>query len=238
MWKGLPAVEGFKQREPVVGEAASEATTVRIGYDNTNLYIGAFLADSSPTDVRASELRRDNTLESDDTFSVLLDTYLDRRNAFIFKVNPRGTRYDALVRNESRFFYTDWDEQWTAAAVMLDNGWSVEIAIPFKTLRFTGAREADVGPQLRARHQAQERAGLLGRVGARLRLQHRVGGRPARGRHRHQAGRAAAAQALRAGGRGVHRRRGRARGHGAHQRDRHRRFEIRRHFELSRPTSP
>ena len=63
MWKGLPLIEGFRQREPMVGAPATEASTVRIGYDNTHLYVGAHLADSTPDGVRASELRRDNTLE-------------------------------------------------------------------------------------------------------------------------------------------------------------------------------
>jgi len=139
IWRQAVALSGFRQREPQEGQAASEATTVRIAYDQANLYIGALLDDSVPAEIRASELRRDNTLDSDDTFSVLLDTYHDHRNAFVFRVNPRGTRFDALVRNESRFYYADWDEQWTAAAVLTESGWSVEIAIPFKILRFTGA---------------------------------------------------------------------------------------------------
>lgn len=138
-WKTAPVISGFKQREPLEGEDASEATTVRLLYDGANLYIGAELGDRDATSIRASELRRDNTLESDDTFAVLLDTYLDNRNAFVFRVNPRGTRYDALVRNESRFYYSDWDEQWTAAAAIGDAGWTVEIAIPFKILRFRSA---------------------------------------------------------------------------------------------------
>lgn len=121
-WSAAPLVGGFKQREPHEGEAASEPTTVRILYDQANLYIGAELGDSDAASIRASELRRDNTLESDDTFAVLLDTYLDNRNAFVFRVNPRGTRYDALVRNESRSYYSDWDEQWTAAATISETG--------------------------------------------------------------------------------------------------------------------
>jgi len=139
IWQKAAPISGFKQREPQEGLDASERTTVRIAYDQANLYIGAVLDDSVPAEIRASELRRDNTLDSDDTFSVLLDTYHDHRNAFVFRVNPRGTRFDALVRNESRFYYADWDEQWTAAAVLTASGWSVEIAIPFKILRFTGA---------------------------------------------------------------------------------------------------
>ena len=138
-WQSAPEIGGFKQREPDEGAAASEPTTVRILYDQANLYIGAELGDGDAAAIRASEQRRDNTLESDDTFAVLLDTYLDNRNAFVFRVNPRGTRYDALVRNESRFYYSDWDEQWTAAATLIETGWSVEIAIPFKILRFRSA---------------------------------------------------------------------------------------------------
>ena len=139
VWAQAAPMDQFRQREPQEGAEASERTTVRVVYDDTHLYIAADLTDRAPAEIRASELRRDNTLESDDTFSVLLDTYLDRRNAFVFRVNPRGTRFDALVRNEARFYYADWDEQWTAAAAMTDTGWSVEIAIPFTTLRFTGA---------------------------------------------------------------------------------------------------
>lgn len=139
IWQTAAVISGFRQREPDQGADASEATTVRIAYDQAHIYIGAIMTDSVPAEIRASELRRDNTLESDDTFSVLLDTYHDHRNAFVFRVNPRGTRFDALVRNEARFYYADWDEQWTAAAVLTGTGWSVEIAIPFKILRFTGA---------------------------------------------------------------------------------------------------
>ena len=138
-WQAAAPIDGFKQREPDEGADVSEATVVRVVYDESNLYIAAELGDSAPAEIRATELRRDNTLDSDDTFSVLIDSYHDHRNAFLFRVNPRGTRFDALVRNESRFYYSDWDEQWTAAAALTESGWTLEIAIPFKTLRFTSA---------------------------------------------------------------------------------------------------
>jgi hypothetical protein len=138
-WTTAPPITGFKQREPQEGGEPTEGTVVRVVYDQSTLYIAATLTDSDPAGIRASELRRDNTLESDDTFSVLLDSYHDHRNGFVFRINPRGTRYDALIRNEARFYYADWDEQWTAAATLTETGWSAEIAIPFKTLRFTSA---------------------------------------------------------------------------------------------------
>lgn len=140
-WVAAPPIAGFRQREPIEGAEVSEPTIVRIVYDDTHLYIAADFRDATPAEIRASELRRDNTLESDDTFTVLVDTYLDRRNAFVFRVNPLGTRYDALVRNEARFYYADWDEQWTAAAAITESGWTAELAIPFKILRFRRGTE-------------------------------------------------------------------------------------------------
>lgn len=140
-WTGTVVVSDFRQREPVEGQAATETTHVRIVYDDANLYIGIELTDREPAQIRASELRRDNTLESDDTFAILLDSYHDHRNAFLFRVNPRGTRYDGMIRNENRHVNSDWDEQWTAAAVLTEQGWTAEVAIPFKILRFSGAKD-------------------------------------------------------------------------------------------------
>lgn len=140
-WQAADAIAEFRQKEPREGAPATEPTAVRIVYDQSHLYIGVELFDSDPSQIRASELRRDNTLEADDTFAVLLDTYQDHRNAFLFRVNARGTRYDGLIRNESRFISSDWDEQWTAAAQLTPTGWTAEFAIPFKILRFSGAPE-------------------------------------------------------------------------------------------------
>ena len=139
VWQIAPGVSAFYQREPLEGEAATETTTVYILYDQTYLYIGATLLDSQPVDIRASDLRRDSTLDSDDSFTVALDSYHDHRNAFVFRINPLGTRYDALIRDEDDKFDSAWDEQWTAAATLTEDGWRVEMSIPFKILRFSGA---------------------------------------------------------------------------------------------------
>ena len=144
-WRNAHVIADFRQKEPVAGDPASEPTRVRVIYDATHLYIGAELDDREPALVRATELRRDNTLENDDSFAVLLDTYHDHRHAFLFRVNPRGTRHDAIVRNESATLDTDWDEEWHAAAAETSTGWTVEIAIPFKILRFSAARQQTWG---------------------------------------------------------------------------------------------
>ena len=135
MWESAPAITEFRQRDPEEGAPASEATSVWILYDEENLYIGARLDDTEPGRILANELRRDSDMDSDDTFAVILDTYRDRRNGFLFRVNPNGARFDAVVRNEGQP-EEDWTEEWRAEAVIGPQGWTVEIAIPFKTLRF------------------------------------------------------------------------------------------------------
>jgi len=137
-WARIPQATGFRQREPMEGSAATERTVVRIAYDDAMLYLAAELFDSEPSLIRATELRRDDTLDSDDRFTVLLDTFHDHRNAFVFRVNPLGTRFDATVRDERSRVRADWDEQWEASARITQTGWVVEMAIPFKILRFQG----------------------------------------------------------------------------------------------------
>lgn len=141
VWQGVQAVTGFWQKEPAEGQPATEETRIRILYDQSHLYVGIELAETAQSDIRATEMRRDNSMESDDTFTLLLDTFHDHRNAFVFRLNPLGTRFDALVRNESDDLDSDWDEQWTAAAAVGEQGWSAEFAIPFKVLRFDADRE-------------------------------------------------------------------------------------------------
>ncbi len=141
VWQNVPGASEFYQREPVEGEAATEGTTVYILYDQTYLYIGVELLDSAPLQIRASELQRDSPLDNDDSFTVAIDSFHDHRNAFVFRLNALGTRYDAVIRGEGHSFDRAWNEQWTAAAVRTDQGWSAEFSIPFKILRFSGAEE-------------------------------------------------------------------------------------------------
>ena len=144
IWKDAATIDDFRQREPLEGQPASEATVVRVAYDDTRLYFAVEMHTSDPSQIRATELRRDNTFENDDSFAILLDTYHDHRNAFVFKINARGTRFDGVVRNESGIS-ADWDEDWTAATVLTATGWTAEIAIPFKVIRFRNADAQEWG---------------------------------------------------------------------------------------------
>ncbi len=143
-WAIATPVTGFLQKDPQEGAPASERTEVRILFDTQQIYFGVFCYDSDPASVRATELRRDNVLENDDIFELILDTFHDRRNGYLFRINPLGTLFDATVTNEGQAFNesaderwdASWDEKWEAATHINEQGWSAEIAIPFKSVRF------------------------------------------------------------------------------------------------------
>ncbi len=146
-WQRADSGTGFVQRQPDPGDAATERTEVRVASDGKTLYLGIMAFDSDPSAIVAKEMRRDGegggggfggsggAFRNDDSIGIVLDTFHDRRNAFYFETNPTGARADALIENEGNANF-EWDGVWRAAAQITDQGWSVEIAIPFSTLRF------------------------------------------------------------------------------------------------------
>jgi hypothetical protein len=135
VWEAAPVIDGFLQRDPREGEAGSERTEVRVVYTRQSLIFGVICHDSDPRAIRATELRRDNDFENDDSFSIVLDTFHDHRSAFLFRTNALGTQSDALITDEGRVTNTNWDEKWNVVATMGQHGWTLEIEIPFKALR-------------------------------------------------------------------------------------------------------
>ena len=134
-WNFAEQITDFRQREPDNGQPGSERTEVRVLYDEDALYFAFYLYDREPDKILAQDLRRDSRMGTDDTIAVILDTFLDRRNAYAFRVNPLGTKYDVEVRNE-RQINADWDERWDAAVTITDEGWFAEYRIPFSSLRY------------------------------------------------------------------------------------------------------
>ncbi len=131
----LPAA-GFVQQYPWNGEPATQDTQVWVFFDSDHVYVGLRAFDSDPDRMVANEMRRDSrNIWQNDNVIVLLDTFLDRRSAFFFQTNPLGGVRDALVLNESTTNY-DWNTVWDVQALRTDDGWTVEMAIPFKSLRF------------------------------------------------------------------------------------------------------
>ncbi len=136
-WQEASGSQEFIQKDPREGEPSTERTGFRIVYTPTTLYIGILCYDKDPGGIVATERRRDNELENDDTISIVLDTFHDHRNAFLFRTNPLGTQYDALVTNEDDTLNANWDEQWDVVSRITPEGWTAEFAIPFKSLRLS-----------------------------------------------------------------------------------------------------
>jgi len=135
-WKHAQSVADFTQRDPEEGEAGTEKTEVKILYDDQNLYLGFFCYDSEPDKIVAREMRTDADLQGDDYIRILIDTYLDRRNAFYFETNPLGARRDAQISDEGKVVNTDWNCVWEVESQITQQGWTAEIRIPLNQLRY------------------------------------------------------------------------------------------------------
>jgi len=146
-WSLAQPATGLRQREPNEGEPATEQTEVRVLFDARNLYIGILARDSEPSRVVAHILQRDKLLEpagfdgshefaGDDAVAILLDPFRDRRNAVVFATNANGAEFDALITDEGGAFNADWRTVWTVRAQRGPEGWSAEMAIPFRSLRY------------------------------------------------------------------------------------------------------
>ena len=135
-WAAAAAIGPLTQTEPDEGAAPTEATEVRVLFSGEALYVGVRCFDRDPEGIVATKMGRDGELEGDDHVLVVLDTFGDRRNGFFFAVNPRGARAEGQIANNSEELNFDWDGIWDAAARVDGEGWTAELAIPFKTLRF------------------------------------------------------------------------------------------------------
>jgi Carbohydrate family 9 binding domain-like len=145
IWQQAPAIDDFKQREPYEGQPATERTEVRVLYTRNEVYFGVACHDSVENGPVATQLRRDVTQELDDYFEIVIDSRFDRRNAYVFQVNPLGTQRDAVITDEQVGDTQDgdpgWDGVWTSEAHRTRDGWTATIAIPFSTLNFMRSRD-------------------------------------------------------------------------------------------------
>ena len=138
----VPPITDFVQQEPDTGAVATERTEVWVMFDGDTLYVGARCLVSEPGRVVANEMKRDSPgMFGNDSLAVILDTYYDRRSGFIFITNSLGGIFDATVTNE-RTPNLDWNTVWDVRTSRFEDGWTVELAIPFKSLRYrTGAAQ-------------------------------------------------------------------------------------------------
>src|SRR5256885_3026854 len=154
VWLEATPVTGFVQRELHEGAPVTERTEVRIVTDGQALYVGAWLYDTDPTGIVPGEKVRDGDISKSDYFGIMVDTYHDRQNGFVFTTTPAGIEYDAQVVSEGEGggiqlpgqtrvmagslggFNLNWDGTWTVATSMDSAGWYAEFRIPFTTLRY------------------------------------------------------------------------------------------------------
>jgi len=135
-WLGVPSAGPFVQVEPTQGAPPTHASDVKVAFDDDALYVAARL--EQPGGWKAfnqRDLRRDFPGNESDSFAVILDTFGDGRNAFSFQVNPWGAQRDMQVLDDS-LFEDKWDTVWRSATRRDDAGWTVELAIPWKSLRY------------------------------------------------------------------------------------------------------
>jgi hypothetical protein len=136
VWQSADPAGEFVQAEPHEGDAATEPTEVRLAFDRDALYIAVRCLDSAAGGAIVNDIRKDFVAGEQDSFEILLDTFADRRNGFVFVVNPVGAKSDTQIANEGRDVNTNWDAVWSVATRSDGTGWTAEIRIPFKTLRF------------------------------------------------------------------------------------------------------
>ena len=143
VWASANLVDQFVQQEPREGQPGTDRTEVRVLYDKGRLFIGVRAFASLP--VTATEMRRDaDRLFDEDNFQVIVDTFHDSRNAYMFLTTPLGAKLEQQVfdegegggRGTTANINRNWDGVWDVAATILPDGWTAEIAIPFSTVRF------------------------------------------------------------------------------------------------------
>jgi hypothetical protein len=135
-WFRAPAAAGFRQIEPDQGAPATLDTEVRVLFDDMHLYVGALLHDpAGRRDVRIRGLNRDFAWFENDAFGITLDPFGDGRIGMAFQVNGAGVQRDQLIFDGTQY-QLEWDGVWQARTAEVDGGWSVEMAIPWRTLRY------------------------------------------------------------------------------------------------------
>ncbi|MBK7876389.1 MAG: carbohydrate binding family 9 domain-containing protein [Planctomycetes bacterium] len=135
VWSLAQPIGEFRQVSPLEGPP-SERTEVRVLYDADHLYLGVRCFDSDVAGIIGTQMARDAVLDPDDRVEIVIDTYLDRRNAYFFQMGPVGSKGDALISDNGRDFNKPWDGIWQGKSAIDELGWSFEMALPFQTLAF------------------------------------------------------------------------------------------------------
>src|SRR6056297_1373676 len=142
IWQDVKEYSEFYTFQPIYGEPMSKPTHAYTAYDKDNLYFAFKCIDPNPEDIIASLTKRDNMF-SEDWVMVMLDSYNDQESCYEFGVNPYGVQGDLVFSGNGDD--SSHDFVWQSAAKITDDGYTVEIAIPLKSIRFKPADEVEMG---------------------------------------------------------------------------------------------
>ena len=164
VWAAAVPVSGFRQSAPEEGQPATERTEVRVVFTGDTIFFGVVCYDRDPAAIIVSDSRRDSSMNNADSFQLVLDTFNDRQNGFVFGTTPAGQEYDGQVINEggsrglfggggsggfsrgsSGGFNLNWDGAWQVRTEISEVGWSAEFAIPFRTIRYPAREDRSWG---------------------------------------------------------------------------------------------
>ena len=136
-WKNIEPAGDFITISPVFGKVSKRNTKVKIAYDNTAIYIGAYMYDH-PSNIRKQLTARDVLDRQDvDIFTVGFDTYHDKQNAFVFRVSPANVQSDIKLSQSGSVYDHSWDAVWESKISIKEDGWVAEMKIPLSAIRFS-----------------------------------------------------------------------------------------------------
>ena len=136
VYESIPSISDFIQQVPKEGAPATERTEAWVLFDADNIYVACRCWDSAPPDRWiATSCAATHQLRQNDTFGVILDTFYDHRNGYLLYTNPLGARADQAVTDEGTL-NPDWNPVWDVRTGRFEGGWTVEMRIPFKSLRY------------------------------------------------------------------------------------------------------
>jgi hypothetical protein len=141
-WRAADSIASLTEVEPVEGGPAPARTVVRVLVSGDAVLIGVVAYDPDPSKVTSFAVQRDARLDNEDHIRLVLDPFQDGRSGYVFAVNPKGARFDALVANRGEGVNSDWDGIWEAATERNGEGWTAELRIPVQSLIFREGLEA------------------------------------------------------------------------------------------------
>lgn len=134
-WKGAAIATDFVQIDPYNGSPSSQISEIKLLYDDEAIYIGAMLYDTAPDSILNELSKRDQQGVSD-KFGIHIDPFYDAKTTYGFFVTPAGVQLDSKVPATGRREDKNWDAVWESKTRIVDNGWIVEMRIPYSALRF------------------------------------------------------------------------------------------------------